>query len=238
MSLFPFTPVPSTINSLQLWLDSSDSSTVVQSGGFVSRWIDKSGNRFDSVQGTGSLQPSYGVYTWQNKPVLYFDGVDDTMSIANNNKLNPLSGGFSIFCVIRWITTTGTPHKFSKGNSNAAALGYSWRNNSMGAFTSNGDTLSSTNGFPVTAFNADPYVVGWTFSGTSTSYYNNNVIFGTPDSYSGTINPSSALVIGKSASQAGVEMQAMEFMIYNREVTTDERLMLSRYLANKWGASI
>jgi hypothetical protein len=48
---------PSILPSLKLWLDSSDASTIDESGGLVSQWRDKSGNSFHANQLDASKQP-------------------------------------------------------------------------------------------------------------------------------------------------------------------------------------
>ena len=48
---------PSMLPLLKLWLDSSDASTIDESGGLVSQWRDKSGNSFHANQLDASKQP-------------------------------------------------------------------------------------------------------------------------------------------------------------------------------------
>lgn len=61
---------------LQMRLDSTDSSTLTESSGSVSRWDDKSGNGYDAVQNTGSLQPTTNASTQNGLNIVDFDGTE------------------------------------------------------------------------------------------------------------------------------------------------------------------
>jgi hypothetical protein len=85
----PFTPA--TISGLQLWLDASDSATVLNSispdtpatnGQTVRRWLDKSGNGFHANQATGANQPLLDTSAQNSKGGLSFDGTNDVISAA------------------------------------------------------------------------------------------------------------------------------------------------------------
>lgn len=51
-------------SALQLWFDASDANTLIQSGGSVSKWIDKSGNGNNAIPATSSAEPT--IQTTQN----------------------------------------------------------------------------------------------------------------------------------------------------------------------------
>ena len=52
----PWTPAHT---GTELWLDADDGSTIIETGGLVSQWDDKSGNARHAAQATGSKQPVY-----------------------------------------------------------------------------------------------------------------------------------------------------------------------------------
>lgn len=58
------------------WYDAADPATIIESGGEVSQWNDKSGNDRHVAQGTGANQPTTGVRTLNGLNVLDFDGTD------------------------------------------------------------------------------------------------------------------------------------------------------------------
>jgi len=62
---------PSFINT-QIWLDASDSNTIIESAGLVSQWSDKSGKSNNVEQPIGSEQPLTGSRVLNNLNVLDF----------------------------------------------------------------------------------------------------------------------------------------------------------------------
>jgi hypothetical protein len=65
---------PSQIgDSLVLWLDASDASTIILNGSRVSQWSDKSGNNSHVTNSTAATQPLYELTSFNDKPSVYFD---------------------------------------------------------------------------------------------------------------------------------------------------------------------
>jgi hypothetical protein len=58
------------------WLDAADPNTIIDSGGAVSQWNDKSIKQIDLTQGTASKQPTTDARTLGGLNVLEFDGTD------------------------------------------------------------------------------------------------------------------------------------------------------------------
>ena len=50
---------PSSINSLALWVDANDSSTITQTNGIISAWADKSGNERNATSGAGTPEITF-----------------------------------------------------------------------------------------------------------------------------------------------------------------------------------
>jgi hypothetical protein len=65
------------------WFDASDPTTIVESGGFVSQWDDKSGNNNHATMLDGLRQPATGVNTIGGLNALDFDGFFDHMALTN-----------------------------------------------------------------------------------------------------------------------------------------------------------
>jgi hypothetical protein len=72
-----------------LWTDASDTSTITLNGSTVSQWGDKSGNGRNLVQATATAQPGYNATTFNGKPGITFDGIDD---ILLSSSLTGISG--------------------------------------------------------------------------------------------------------------------------------------------------
>ena len=82
------------------WMDASDSSTITQSSGFVSHWLDKSGNGNHLIQGNTSMQGRFVPTVISNMPAILFDGVNDNYKFQKSLAIQ------SIFMV---LNTTETP---------------------------------------------------------------------------------------------------------------------------------
>jgi len=80
--------VPVT-EGLQLWLDASDSSTVILNAGAIERWEDKSGNSYHATQATAAKRPVLNATALNGRPAVRFDGsTNDGLSIADALYLN------------------------------------------------------------------------------------------------------------------------------------------------------
>jgi len=69
-------------SSLLGWWDAEDSATITQSGGLVSSWKDKVA-AYDAVQALGSAKPVYSATSFNSRPGLTFDGVDDEVTLGS-----------------------------------------------------------------------------------------------------------------------------------------------------------
>ena len=81
MNPFRFTtPPPFGIAGLKLWLDADDSSTITKDGSnLVSQWNDKSDQGNNVAQTTGTEQPLWVDGVQNGKPIIRFDGVDNSL---------------------------------------------------------------------------------------------------------------------------------------------------------------
>jgi len=74
--------MPTDISGLIQWLDADDASTVTESGGFISDWVDKSIEANDVTQLTGADQPLYVTGEINGRNIVRFDGISDHLSGA------------------------------------------------------------------------------------------------------------------------------------------------------------
>ncbi|MGQ9847975.1 MAG: hypothetical protein ACUVQP_10835, partial [Bacteroidales bacterium] len=88
---------PDTIAGLSLWLK-ADSGIILDMGGKVKRWNDLSSNHFDFYQSDSLSRALYTTSPFlNNKPTLYFDGVNDYYTAGNI--LNITNSGKCFFLV-------------------------------------------------------------------------------------------------------------------------------------------
>ncbi|MEC8012732.1 MAG: immunoglobulin domain-containing protein [Verrucomicrobiota bacterium] len=91
-----------SIPNIELWLDSSDSSTITLNNGKVSIWHDKSGNENNATQTLVNKQPEFGQD--QNGKFVrftssYTSGGADSVLADNYLILSPVSGKSSFFVI-------------------------------------------------------------------------------------------------------------------------------------------
>ena len=91
---------PNKLDGLALWLDASDSSTVIKdSSNKVNNWSDKSGNGVSVSQSDSAKQPTFTASGLNNLPTLTFDGSNDYLTSSSN-----ITQPYSAFLVAK---TTG-----------------------------------------------------------------------------------------------------------------------------------
>lgn len=73
---------PSYLSSVTGWWDASDSSTIIESGGQVSQWNDKSANAVNVLSPFEVNQPETGVRTINGKNALFFDSAYDSFGLG------------------------------------------------------------------------------------------------------------------------------------------------------------
>lgn len=64
------------------WWDAEEAPTITQSGGAVSSWRDRVAT-YDAAQSTGASKPSYSATSFNGRPGITFDGVDDELSFLS-----------------------------------------------------------------------------------------------------------------------------------------------------------
>jgi hypothetical protein len=101
LEIFIASWVPSLSENLEIWLDATDESMIVQSSNLVSLWKDKSNIGNDASQNTSTYQPTYSLDGMGGLPGLKFDS--DKLQFSNNNLLNKMC-----FAVINPISFQST----------------------------------------------------------------------------------------------------------------------------------
>ena len=229
---------PTSISSLAVWLDGSDTSTITSSGGNVSQWDDKSGNGRNFEQLTPADQPSLvsGLGgALGDSQHLQFGPSNDSMSVGVNFPYSTVSGigeqwsaaivfyynGFSgssntnLAYLIKPQGASVTPASNSSGVVEAE-----WFKYSQGGFSSNPELVADT-----------AYVLLVTNDNANVTLRLNGVAHtkGTPNSTYGTT--ATGYVIGWSFN---ANMHVAEFCHFNQALSASEVTQLESYLTSKW----
>jgi hypothetical protein len=228
---------PKSIAGLSLWLDAADDAQVVTDVG-ITTWRDKSGNGRNATQGSGNKQP-IRTNTINGKKVLTFQGLDDTMSVANVANFNATS---QTIIVVARQTSAANQALFYKGSGNSVN-GYIMRyrtgttfwlyqknDNSGETLSNNGNINTNTNVF--TAVLQPTAQAGFVNGFAPTTGLATNTLTTAYDD-TGPTWIGSRRDVGEYL--AG---DVCEILHWPRALATEERQRVERYLGSKWGITV
>ncbi len=228
---------PSAIAGLILWLDATDSSTVINSGGAVSAWNDKSSGGNNLTQGTPGAEPTTGTQTINGLNVLSFDGGD---YLATINTPLP-DGGYTVFVVaqhgVNGVNDAIIAQRFG-GNGLRLQLDFSPSNNIRhiirdDAAVANGSTSAGTFGVDVEAI-----ITAISLANRSSNLYING---SSPVSVNNSLGVTAAgdgFAVGSilaGSLSLGLVGEVGEIIAYNTALSTADHNIIGAYLSDKWG---
>ena len=208
------------------WWDSSKLSTITKDGGdLVSQWDDRSGNGNHLTQATGASKPLWVNSVYNGKATIRFDGDDDTITRTTFTQ-GTLSLPVMIFTMIEYPTTqpdtifssaSGSPLSMNVQRSGGINYMYSGSWVDVGAVT--------------TGFAQFTHL----FNNTTSAVRRNGANINTG------LNTGNNSVIGLSlASQTTsanfADTDICEVLIYNSNLSNDDRNLVEAYLTAKWVA--
>ena len=219
---------PSEIPGLNLWLDASDSSTVITNGNAVTRWNDKSGSNNSATQVTSLNQPTY------SNTFINFNG---TNSFLNVN-LDFLTGAtHNSFIVLRNFNFTNIYGALTSALSNRSlhvgfASGSQYRIN----YWANDFQPPITSNYRANQINLLNFQ--WV-NNTSKSAFANAVLEGTSNQPGiiGTMAGGGSIggvVTQGTQPQTFLSAYIYEIMIYTGILTVAQRQQIEAYLVYKW----
>lgn len=224
---------PSDISNLVLWLDASDTSTITESGSYVSQWDDKSGYGYDAVQSTADVQPLTGTQTLNGSNVIEFDS--DWMTL-NTYELN----GTSLFADADQEFTVFTLGAFSTNSGYfISKAGGAEDERVFGGFAIGGYIDFWVRGRRSTAvydFSYDvPFISAQKWDGSSLIYYKPE---GTPETLDvGSYDDNTQDINIGSRTDGAYTLDGLiaEILVFSRALTTEEINQVGNYLSDKWG---
>jgi len=220
-----------------LWLDASDTSSIVEVGDSVSQWTDLSGNGIHATQGTASKQPTTNATTKNGLNVIDF-------VTADSHVLNLLTGMFGIanapntvFSVAR-KTTAGNDTRIIIGTiSNGASS--RWGLSCEQGLSNSYEWLNSTTFIPLrdtaTVDITSPHLYSAFRDGTSRSLQidDNTTV---TDSSGSDITVTNISVGAKNPSgQNTWEGWIAEILVFPLKLSDTEIIQVKGYLNSKWG---
>tara|TARA_R110000851_G_scaffold87077_7_gene189613 strand:- start:3283 stop:4461 length:1179 start_codon:yes stop_codon:yes gene_type:complete len=240
-----------TALSPNVWLRSDLGVKTQMFGGneVVTRWKDQSGNSNDFIQATSTKQASYEYEdTTNGYPYLNFDGTDDFMQCVNNSidgTSDSLDRAISMFYIAKTnAATTGSLISLNASNAAFPQIDINARVNdgesNWNNYLNDSQDDVSSHIYPTDVLNTTGvYGFALKSTGAMQSYYNgalvdtqNNASFD-PQPYTNTY----PIMLGAARSTSPTDFlnaQIQEILIFDKELSTDEALHLSKYLQHKY----
>ena len=230
---------PTSIAGLQVWLDSSDSTTlwdatsggsnVTTDGSIVARWQDKSGNLNDAIQVTSNQRPVLKLGVQNSKNILLFDGLNDCFQIPSIT----LNTNITFFVVGKFFDLYPFWLEQSFGFLlTTAGTGWYFRRLS--------DVQVST--LPDYWFTTNAGIISTTYNGTQAIVRRNGVIIPNTN-VQGTapqnLPYTQALdICSRNQTLNFTKGNMCEVLIYDGILTDQDRAQIEGYLSNKWGIAL
>lgn len=218
---------PRTIVGLKFWLDASRISGL-SDGAAVAQWDDSSGQGNHATQATAANQPVYKAGVINGRPVVRFDGSNDSLRAPFG-----LAHQHTQFVVLRFVVAGGSPAGFFASDNTSYAGGFIYTGGKLcvyetGANFSEGSTetagVASIQSFisASTGLNYRHFKNGAEIVKTGT----NNIGTGTPSQY----------VLGARANSTSFSnCDIAEVLCYNSALSDSDRARVQNYLGAKYG---
>jgi hypothetical protein len=236
--MFISTWVPNLLDNLEIWLDATEESTIVQSSNLVSLWKDKSNLGYDASQNTTTYQPTYSLDGMSGLPGIKFDS--DKLQFSNNNLVNKMC--FAVINPVRFYSNGGIFFASAEVNVQLRVIPISSNNLTQGKFqyaaqspiynTSGNLGVTSDESFINVSENS---VVGFIFD--STLGFSVNGIYSDSQVPRNSSGASTYNQIGRKESHnnyGSYDGYIGEIIIIN-SVQDIDRQKVEGYLAHKWG---
>jgi hypothetical protein len=225
---------PKSISGLALWLDASDDAQFTVDVG-VTTWRDKSGNLRNATQTTGTKQPIRS-NTINGRKIVTFQGIDDTMSVANVADFNAASQTIIVVSRQSAAANQALFYKASATSANGIVMRYRtgttfwlYQKNDGTAEVLSNNSNTNTNINVYTAVLQPSSQAGFVNGSAPTNGLATNTVTSTYDD-TGALWIGSRRDIGEYL--AG---DVCEVLCWPRALSTAERQRCERYLGGKWG---
>jgi hypothetical protein len=216
---------PASYANLILWLkaDSFSLADGTAIGGTGNEWQDQSSSNNDAVQATGSKQPLFKTNIIGSKPVIRFDGSNDELTI---NDLN-LTADFTIILI---GSVTADSIILGKAAANYQVRIYRSSANTLSAYDSNEDKVSSTLGNPQTSVRC----MTWRRNVKTLTFRENTTARGT-QTWS-LLNTLPLVTIGQTGGFSFYAGDVAELVVYNALLAdADVDNLYTLYFSPRWG---
>jgi hypothetical protein len=225
-----FITSPTQIAGLQLWLDSSDQTSVVLSNtSNVTQWNDKRSNGI-SFMAVGTTSPAYVANAKNGLPSISFNGT--SQQLANTTFVFP-NTAFTVYTVHYQAGSLGTGRVLTGNTDSRLFVGV--QGNNVAVFTG-APPWNDTNALtPFITGLLQWRIISFTVSGSTLTPFIDGTGYNTKTGTTGTFT---GLNIGSFAPANGTQAwngYISEILIYSNALTATQRQQVEGYLAWKWG---
>jgi len=227
---------PKAIPGLVFWADASYI-TGLNDGDSVTTWNDLSGNDNHATQSTAAQKPILKLNIINGRPVVRFDATDDNLVITNGGTLFQNKPGGIVIAVVAFNLTGNKQY--------LAALTPAGAGRIIGA-ASPGYRILDTDGFTGVTFptlsTGTFYVLSLVINATAAQGqgFRNGTAGsiasgGTAGNFSDTSGLSTTLGVASTATLNG---DLATIVMYDRVLTTIERVRIERYFGSRYGITV
>lgn len=242
------TTLPGDSSNLVLWLDASDSSTIVTSGpltsgAIVTQWNDKSKSK-------AVLTEFINNYTGTNKTTYNptgFNGLP-TMVMPSTSMITPIqtgtfSTGFTFFCVFSSQGNQAYNTLVNRSDPTITSDAAPWEVHNNYVYigkSSSGTTSGNTNGLFTLATVVDPSIAVLQASPSSpVNYYLNNDLYTNNELLSYYEDTGTNIYIGSRGDMlTSFNGMMSEIMIFDAVLTLEQIQNVQQYLSSKWSVDL
>lgn len=213
--------------SPSVWLDASNAASFTYSSGVdVSQWNDLSGNGFHATQATSTAQPSRDG-TINSRTAVTFDGVDETMTIADPDVSSP----YWVWVVFNLPSTPTVEADLLGQTSPLFAMRPKWSGEGGGRdLLYSGGVASWT-----PEFATGTHCWGGYINSTSGYERRNGVASATDDTGNLGLTAGGVRICRQADGSAYLNAVVAEIVIKSGSMTADEISSLESYFTAKWG---
>ncbi len=213
-----------TVAGLAVWFE-ADAGVLIDGSGFVTNWLDQSGNGRNATQTTTGLKPTCVASALNGKPVIRFDGVNDKLVTAN------LSSAFPAAATLFVVATISNDTQYDIYYTGSASDSY-WRHSGGGAYMEpfHGPRIEGIFTMPTSG------TIMFTVKSSSGSWAmrTNGASAGGVVS-SGSYSSGGIHTIADGSSGGPLQGDIAEVLIYSRILNSSEESAVGVYLAGKYG---
>ncbi|MDA0307510.1 MAG: hypothetical protein O2832_02155 [Proteobacteria bacterium] len=215
---------PRQLQNLLLWLDASDSSTIVKDGSnLISKWLDKSDRKNHAIQDNAAKKATYSSDGFNGRPTVIFD---NKHFLAPENTI----GDLTIFSVFT--------------NDNTFPIG----GTDVDVIISHEFNVTTANGFINTSepqFRQE-HLISASYNINGAVQAGNNTPLNTGIPYLGSIaanRTESTYVLGIGGHRSGTGFgdckgNISEIILFSRRLTDTQRQLVEAYLSAKWAITL